>query len=86
MQSLQTGALDAVPRMKYPHLPHMCNCQINMQAWFLNKDSQGGEIVLEHVTCLGLEGAWINIIPCCHSVGSLGNVFSKIGGNTDEYF
>lgn len=70
MQSLQTGALDAVPRMKYPHLPHMCSCQINMQAWFQNRDSQGGETPLENVACLGSEGAWINVLPCCHSIGS----------------
>jgi len=68
MQSLQTGALDAVPRMKYPRLPHMCSCQISMQASFPNRDSRGGESSLENVAFLGLEGAGINIPPCCRGV------------------
>jgi len=44
MQSLQTGALDAVPRMNYSCLPHMCSCQINTYTWYVNQDSQGGQL------------------------------------------
>lgn len=32
MQPMQTGALDALPRMKYPCCTRMCSCQINMLA------------------------------------------------------
>lgn len=65
MQSLQTGALDAVPRMKYPHLPHMCSCQINMQAWFPNRDSQGGETPLEMLHVKGQKDKYYSLLPQC---------------------
>lgn len=39
-----------------------------MQALFPNWDSEGGESSLENITFLELEGAQINIPPCCHGV------------------